>query len=268
MSSLNIGLSAPPALVPLFSNWKEARVTATASAGLGSIVAQVRANDADGLEQLNKLFNRGIRYFLVRHLGPEDLDDRVRHTLMLVVRAIQCGDLREPSRLGSLVRAIAQRHLETYNNEASRHGGSEAEPGAAATEAADQKTIFERKCRERQSAERAKSVLLRLSPRDREILERVYLKGQTDAQIQAEMSLSEAQFDLLKLRAKQHFNKHWKKKSCKANVPPSGPHALIECAKVVRTSVANSTLIHRCELSSNEKGRVVPMRAGARRLHE
>jgi DNA-directed RNA polymerase specialized sigma24 family protein len=268
MSSLNIGLSAPPALVPLFSNWEEARVTATASAGLGSIVAQVRANDANGLEQLNKLFNRGIRCFLVRHLGPHDLENRVRHTLMLVVRAIQCGDLREPGRLGSLVRAIAQRHVEAYNNEAPRQGGCEAEPGDAAPEAADQKTIFERKCRERQSAERAKSVLLRLSPRDREILERLYLKGQTDAQIQAEMSVTEAQFDRLKLQAKQHFNKHWKKKSCKANVPASGPHALTVCAKVVRTSVADSTLIHRHELSSNEKSRVVPMRTGARHVYE
>jgi len=49
---------------------------------------------------------------------PEDcLDDRVRDTFQLAVKAVQCGDLEEPERLWCLVRDVAQRQVAAYINE-------------------------------------------------------------------------------------------------------------------------------------------------------
>src|SRR4051794_2028946 len=71
-----------------------------------ALVAQIKAGDDAGLEHLYKLFSRGIRYYLCRHLGPEELDDRVHDTFLVVVQAVQKGDLREPERLMGFVRTI------------------------------------------------------------------------------------------------------------------------------------------------------------------
>ena len=51
------------------------------------------------MEHLYKLFSRGIRYYLCRQLGPQELEDKVHDTFFIVVNAIRRGDLREPERL-------------------------------------------------------------------------------------------------------------------------------------------------------------------------
>ena len=60
------------------------------------LVDRVRAGEEAGMEELYRLFSRGIRFFLCRQLGPQELDDKVHDTFLIVVQAIQRGDLREP----------------------------------------------------------------------------------------------------------------------------------------------------------------------------
>jgi RNA polymerase sigma-70 factor, ECF subfamily len=211
MSSLNIGLSTIPAPPALSSNRQEACAPAAASVDWVALVAQIRAGDDDGIDQLFKLFNRGIRHLLVRQLGPRNLEDRVDETLLRVVRDIQHGDLLEPDGLMGFVRYVAQLQVRAYANEEPHRQCHEVELEAVGPSAADRKANPESQAWEHQRAELVKTVLMRLSPRDREILERIYLMEQTDEQIQAEMSLTEDQFRLLKPRAKQHFGKHGKK---------------------------------------------------------
>jgi RNA polymerase sigma-70 factor (ECF subfamily) len=57
----------------------------------------------------------------------------------------------------------------------------------------------------RQRVDLARSVLEKMTSRDREILSRFYLREQSQEQICTEMDLSETQFRLLKSRAKQRF---------------------------------------------------------------
>jgi DNA-directed RNA polymerase specialized sigma24 family protein len=57
-----------------------------------------------------------------------------------------------------------------------------------------------------------RSVLMRLTPKDREILTRFYLQEQPQEQICQEMKLTETQFRLLKSRAKDRFGELGKKK--------------------------------------------------------
>src|SRR3954447_20897283 len=68
----------------------------------GTLVSQIKAGDDAGMEQLYKLFSRGIRFYLCRQLGPQELEDKVHDTFLIVVNAIKRGDLREPERLMGL----------------------------------------------------------------------------------------------------------------------------------------------------------------------
>jgi RNA polymerase sigma-70 factor, ECF subfamily len=77
----------------------------------GELVEKIRQNDPDGLEELYRVFSRGVRFYLCRQLGPQDLDDRVHDTFLIVAQAIQRGELREPDRLMGYVRTIVRRQV-------------------------------------------------------------------------------------------------------------------------------------------------------------
>ena len=85
--------------------------TASGQAVWTELVEKIRRNDADGLEELYRVFSRGVRFYLCRQLGPQDLDDRVHDTFIIVAQAIQRGELREPDRLMGYVRTIVRRQV-------------------------------------------------------------------------------------------------------------------------------------------------------------
>src|ERR1700730_14442443 len=60
------------------------------------LVMRIQRGDESGMEDLYHLFARGIRYYLCRQLGHQELDDKVHDTFVIVVQAIQRGDVREP----------------------------------------------------------------------------------------------------------------------------------------------------------------------------
>ncbi|GIU75022.1 MAG: hypothetical protein KatS3mg004_2109 [Bryobacteraceae bacterium] len=168
------------------------------------LVEGVRANESTAIEELYRLFSRGIRFFLCRHLGPQDLDDRVHDTFLVVVHSIQGGGLREPERLMGFVRTIVRRQIAAYIEEAvqQRREASELELGGRV---ADPRHDPEESILREQRVELMLEVLRSISPRDREILTRFYLYEQTQEQICEEMGLTETQFRLLKSRAKARF---------------------------------------------------------------
>jgi RNA polymerase sigma factor (sigma-70 family) len=177
----------------------------------GILVSQIKVGDDGGMEQLYKLFSRGIRYYLCRQLGPQELEDKVHDTFLIVVNAIRRGDLREPERLMGFVRTVVRRQVAAYIEQAvhSRREQADLETGVMV---ADRKQNPEQEAMIRQKAELMESTLLALSDRDREILVRFYLKEQAQEQICQEMDLTETQFRLLKSRAKAKFGEIGKKK--------------------------------------------------------
>jgi RNA polymerase sigma-70 factor (ECF subfamily) len=175
------------------------------------LVQQIKAGEDEGMEQLYRLFSRGIRFYLCRQLGPQELEDKVHDTFLIVVNAVKRGDLREPDRLMGFVRTIVRRQVAAYIEQAvqTRREQAELESGASVidrTQNPEQEAIF------KQKAELMKSALGALSKRDRDILIRFYLQEQPQEQICREMSLTETQFRLLKSRAKAKFGEIGKKK--------------------------------------------------------
>jgi RNA polymerase sigma-70 factor, ECF subfamily len=175
------------------------------------LVDQIKAGENAGMEQLYKLFSRGIRYYLCRQLGPQELDDKVHDTFLIVVNAIRKGDLREPERLMGFVRTVVRRQVAAYIEQAvhTRREQTDLETGITV---ADRKQNPEQEAILKQKAELMKSALEALSERDRDILVRFYLREQSQEQICREMSLTETQFRLLKSRAKAKFGEIGKKK--------------------------------------------------------
>lgn len=176
-----------------------------------TLVSQIKAGDNAGMEQLYKMFSRGIRYYLCRQLGPQELEDKVHDTFLIVVNAIKRGDLREPERLMGFVRTVVRRQVAAYIEQAvhNRREQADLETGIAV---ADRKQNPEQEAIVRQKNELMKSALEALSKRDRDILVRFYLQEQSQEQICREMSLTETQFRLLKSRAKAKFGEIGRKK--------------------------------------------------------
>lgn len=163
------------------------------------------------MEELYRVFSRGIRFYLCRQLGPQDLDDRVHDCFLIVVQAIRKGDLREPERLMGFVRTIVRRQIAGHIEVAVQVRKQQVDIETSGA-IADRRLDPERFAIGQQEEELAASVMKGISVRDREILTRFYLHEQSQKQICQEMRLTETQFRLLKSRAKARFGELGKRK--------------------------------------------------------
>jgi RNA polymerase sigma factor (sigma-70 family) len=168
------------------------------------LVERIRMGDPSGLEDLYKVFTTGIRFYLCRQLGPQDLDDKVHDAFLIIAQAIRRGDLREPDRLMGYVRTIIRRQVAGHIGTAVELRRNRVDPDHGVV-LCDRQPDPERKVIERQNVDLAMRVLNSLPRRDREVLARFYLKEQSPRQICREMALTATQFRLVKSRAKARF---------------------------------------------------------------
>jgi RNA polymerase sigma factor (sigma-70 family) len=169
------------------------------------IVARIREGDAAAMEELYTIFARGIRYFLLRNLGSEELDDRVHDCFVVVTQAIRNGELRDPARLMGYVRTVVKRHIASAIDAAVDQRRTQVDYEETMFTLTDWKNDPEQTIISSQRAEIARKVMMAISRRDREILDRFYVQEQSQDQICQEMGLSHTQFRLLKSRAKTRF---------------------------------------------------------------
>lgn len=175
------------------------------------LVHKIMTGDASGMEELYRVFSRGVRYYLCRQLGPQDLDDKVHDTFLIVIQAVRRGELRDPERLMGFVRTVVRRQVAAHIDLAVHHRRQQVglEPGVPIV---DGQRDPEQAAIDRQHAEIARRVLQSISRRDREILTRFYLLEQSQQQICGQMKLTETQFRLLKSRAKARFGELGKRR--------------------------------------------------------
>ena len=163
------------------------------------------------VEELYRIFSRGVRYYLCRQLGPQDLDDKVHDTFLIVVQAIRKGELREPERLMGFVRTVVRRQVAAQIDRAVQTRREQADMDSTVS-VSDGRQTPEETAIIRQHEEVAGAVLRSVSDRDREILTRFYLMEESQEEICEGMHLSETQFRLLKSRAKARFGELGRKK--------------------------------------------------------
>src|SRR5262249_41140413 len=75
------------------------------------VVDRIRQGDPAALEELYLYFGRGARYFLMRRLGNDELEDRVHDVFLIVAAAIRNGELRDPARLPGYVKTVVRRTI-------------------------------------------------------------------------------------------------------------------------------------------------------------
>ena len=182
------------------------------------LVERIRSGGNDGMADLYRLFSKGIRFYLCRQLGSQELEDKVYDTFLIVVHAIREGELREPQRLMGFVRTIVRRMVAAHIDRAvhTRRDQTDLDP---ALRVPDPHGDHEEAAIFRQRNELIRRVLSELSQRDQEILTRFYVDEQSQAQICSEMDLTDTQFRLLKNRAKARFGELGRKKLTHRSVP-------------------------------------------------
>ena len=169
------------------------------------LVARIRSDDSAAMAELYGIFAKGIRYFLLRNLGPEEIDDKVHDCFVIVAQAIKNGDLREPERLMGYVRTVEKRQIAASIDVAVQQRRNRVDFEESMFTMSDWRENPERTVIAHQRAEIARRVLNGVSRRDRDILNRFYVLEQSQEQICADMGLSYNQFRLLKSRAKARF---------------------------------------------------------------
>ena len=144
-------------------------------AGWVALVQRIQSGETDGMEELYQLFSRGIRFYLCRQLGPQELDDKVHDSFVVVVQAIRRGELREPERLMGFVRTVVRRQVAAYIDRAVQNRREQAEIDSGAR-VADPRENPEETAMFWQRKDLIHRVLGELCGRDREILTRFYLR--------------------------------------------------------------------------------------------
>ena len=87
-------------------------------AGWAQLVERIRFSQTDGMAELYHLFSKGVRFYLCRQLGIQELDDKVHDIFVVVVQAIRRGELREPERLMGFVRTVVRRQVAAHIDKA------------------------------------------------------------------------------------------------------------------------------------------------------
>jgi RNA polymerase sigma-70 factor (ECF subfamily) len=178
--------------------------TARSPVDWSGLVAKIQSGDESGMADLYAMFARGIRFYLCRQLGLQELEDKMHDTFIIVVQAIRRGELREPERLMGFVRTVVRRQVAAHIDNAVHRRRDQINLDVG-TRVADARRNPEQAAAFHQKVELMLGVLGQLSDRDREILTRFYLHEESQEQICEEMDLSETQFRLLKSRAKARF---------------------------------------------------------------
>jgi RNA polymerase sigma-70 factor (ECF subfamily) len=191
-------LSEPKPPVPIDPGW-------------GQVVDRIRRGDPTGMEDLYRVFSKGVRFFLYRQLGPNDLDDKVHDVFLIVTQSIRNGDLREPDRLMGYVRTVVRRQVAAHIEGAvqARRNQTDLDGGVVLSARGPDP---ERRAIEHQNEQLAMRVLNSIAKRDREVLIRFYLQEQTPDEICQAMELTETQFRLIKSRAKARFGELGKRR--------------------------------------------------------
>jgi RNA polymerase sigma-70 factor, ECF subfamily len=165
------------------------------------LVARIKASEHAGMEELYRVFHGGILYYFRRQLGGVEIEDKIHDTFLIVVKAIQSGAIREPDRLMGFVRTVARRQVAAAVVCAigTRHNQADFDPHLIIP---DPQNNPEEEAIASEEVDQLGIALESLSSKDREILVRFYLKEESQAQICAEMLLTDTQFRLGKSRAK------------------------------------------------------------------
>jgi RNA polymerase sigma factor (sigma-70 family) len=163
---------------------------------------------AEGSELQNQLYVRYRRplmqIFLQRRIAHDAAEDLLQRTFACAVKKIRTEGLDDPSNLGGYLYRTA-RNLATryWQQETARHHDGD---GGLLSNLADEALSVEERLGQEQLSECVRELMERLTVRrDREVLERYYLREEPREVIRESLQLTELQFNQVLWRARQRF---------------------------------------------------------------
>ena len=174
-----------------------------------ALASGIQNRDVRAMEEFYLSFRKGLRFLILRQLGPDGLEDSVHSCFALILEALQQGQLREPSRLPGFATTIVKRHIIARIQERCFHRKSQAELDEVEVFAASKEPDPERRAIRNRSTQKLAEVLKLMSPRDRDILYRFYVLEQDAEQICGELGITPTEFRNAKHRAKDRLVRKW-----------------------------------------------------------
>ena len=171
------------------------------------LVAAISSGDRSAEQTMVEAYGRGLLFLLERRCGDRELAlDLRQDTFRVAIEKLRQGPIDEPGRLPAFLRGIAIRLLSGHHRKLKRR--ATAPDTDAVGQAADETPGPAGNVTRAQTASIVRQLLDELAtPRDREVLKRVYLLDEDRDTICADLGLDSAHFSRVLFRAKQRFRK-------------------------------------------------------------
>jgi RNA polymerase sigma-70 factor (ECF subfamily) len=167
----------------------------------GEIVRRIVDGDRTAEAELVARYARGIRLIISRASSDRSaVDDLCQETFRITLEKVRRGDVRDPDRLSGFICSVARNLVVDHFRRAARTADSEMpdRPDPAPD------PLAQLLARERATSARA--VLAELgSERDRQMLLRFYVAGDSKEEICAEYGLSSLHFNRVLFRARERY---------------------------------------------------------------
>jgi RNA polymerase sigma-70 factor (ECF subfamily) len=169
------------------------------------LVGDIRAGDRRAEQAMAERYGRGLLYLLRRQCGDPDLAlDLRQDTLRIAIEKLRAEALTDPTKLSAFLRAIAMNILTAHRRKDTRRATYTNSDTIDVT-ADDRRGPYDNVSSQQVQAA-VRSLLEELkTPRDREILRRVYLEEDDKDDICADFGIDSAHFSRVLFRAKQRF---------------------------------------------------------------
>jgi RNA polymerase sigma factor (sigma-70 family) len=176
--------------------------TAVALPHWPSIVQEICDGKPSGFEALYQGL-AGFRSRFSRRVGVERSEDLYHDLILRLVNQIRGGQLRNPLCLPGYAKIMADRQVMASLKTIIHQRNAEVQ--ADDVQVRDTRESVESGAIDRENQDIAKRMLAAMPERDREVLIRFYLNGESQEQIQLALNLTKTQYRLIKSRAKSRF---------------------------------------------------------------
>ena len=172
------------------------------------LVSRILVGDKEAEQEMVIRYHRGLIAMLYNRSHDRPLaEDVAQETWLLVINKVRNQELKDKKRLAGFITQIAKNQLlMKYRTRNRHHHVTEDE----AQELPDAGPTPDQSLENNQLAGVIQGMLNEMrKPRDRELIRRFYLLGDSKSVLCKEFELTEAHFDRVLFRARERFKKLW-----------------------------------------------------------
>lgn len=185
-----------------------------------ALLEQIRGGSPQAEALLVSRFARGVRLMLRRHMGEDPAaEDLYQEVFGLVLQKARDGAIRSPESLPGFIASLARNLVIAHYRREAKHRsepiGEAADPPCTGPSAEERILL-------REEAERVRRVLQALPrERDRQILTRFYLAGNSKEAICRDLGIDSLHFNRVLFRAKQRYRRLYLEATAGTDPPAS-----------------------------------------------